>query len=97
MIVCVVVLYGSVEKCAGILGVGSCALWVFIIGLSWRATCVVWYVWLYIGGYIGRFRVVGLMVLNIFLFIDMWLYVGVRCYIFVVVLYGSVEKCTLEF
>ncbi|KAA0054640.1 protein ROOT HAIR DEFECTIVE 3-like [Cucumis melo var. makuwa] len=41
MIVFVVVLYGSVEKCAGILGVGSCALQVFIIGLPWRATCIV--------------------------------------------------------
>ncbi|KAA0040876.1 uncharacterized protein E6C27_scaffold345G00330 [Cucumis melo var. makuwa] len=35
------VLYGSAEKCAGILGVGSCALQVFIIGLPWRAACVV--------------------------------------------------------
>ena len=53
--------------------------------------------WLYIDGYIGRLGVVGLMVLNIVVFIDMWLYVGVRWCVFVVVLYGSVEKCMLEF
>ena len=54
------------------------------------AGCVVWYVWLYISGYIGGFGVVGLIVLNIVVFIDMWLYVGVGWCVFVVVLYGSV-------
>ena len=39
--------------------------------------CVVWYVWLYISVYIGGFGVVGLIVLNIVVFIDMWLYVSV--------------------
>ena len=55
--------------------------------------CVVWYVWLYISVYIGGFGVVGLIVLNIVVFIDMWLYVSVGWCVFVVVLYGSVEKC----
>ena len=69
----------------------------FIIGLSWRVACIVWYVWLYIGGYIGRFGIVDLMVFNIVVFIDMWLYVGVGWCVFFVVLYGSVKRCMLEF
>ena len=51
--------------------------------------CVVWYVWLYISLYIWGVGVVGLIVLNIVVFIDMWLYVSVGWCVFVVVLYGS--------
>ena len=53
--------------------------------------------WLYIGRYIGRFGVVGLMVLNIVVLIDMWLSIGIRWCVFIVVLYGSVEKFMLVF
>ena len=95
MIVFVVVLYGSVEKCAGILGVGYCALCLLLV--CHVGQHALFDMWLYIGGYIWRFGVFGLIVFNMVVFIDIWFYVGVGWCVFVVILYGSEKKCMLVF
>ena len=71
MIVFAVVLYGSVEKCARILVLDlmhcRCLLLVCYRGQhALFDMCD----YIYIGGYIGRFGVVGLILLNIVVFID---------------------------
>ncbi|KAL0550071.1 hypothetical protein IC582_014569 [Cucumis melo] len=73
MIIFAVVLYRSVEKCAGILVLDlmhcRCLLLVCYKGQhALFDMCD----YIYIGGYIGRFGVVGLILLNIVFYMEVW-------------------------
>ncbi|KAL0540272.1 hypothetical protein IC582_024506 [Cucumis melo] len=71
MIVFAVVLYGSVEKCARILVLDLMHCVYYWFAMDGRMCCLICVI-IYISGYIGGFGVVGLIVLNIVFYMEVY-------------------------